>query len=478
MHDEASPVLATWGPGIAYSRLLRLKSGPDVPLPSLAVECELCEGWEVDAEGAFVFRLRSDVTWQNLMPVNGRRLEAEDIVFSYERQAQPDRPNAALLGAIDSLEARDRSTLRISLSVPDADFMLSLAHGHTKIVAPEAVALNGDLRDGPTVGSGPWTLTETSPDAVHQFGRNPSYFEVGLPLVDKLAIHIIPDPAIRSAAFRVGSLDLEQMDGPQWVDYRKRTPTAPFLLVPDPTAGLEIGLNAASPPFDNLGVRRAAFQAMDPWTAVVEVWLGNAFPAPGFPVAAPDWLLPEDELREYFAGPTKARALLREAGADLPVPVVIKVGDFGDGYQAHAGRMADEMRKVGFDPEIQVVNRRAFGDEVWSGGDYEMFVGPPAPSATPNGYLLPVLHSRGRLNTTGVADLELDRLIEEQAQERDPAARRELVRDIQRRVLDQAYRFMPAARISVWTWSDRVQDFHPNFAAFEYSHWSRVWIKE
>ena len=478
VHDEASPVLATWGPGIAYSRLMRFQSGPDVRLPSLAVECELCDGWELESDGTFVFRLRSDVTWQDLKPVNGRRLIAEDIVFSYERQGQPDRPNAALLGAIDSLEETDQKTLRISLSVPDADFMLSLAHGHSKIVAPEAVALNGDLRDGPTIGSGPWTLTETSPNAVHEFRRNPTYFEASLPLVDKLSIHIIPDPTIRRAAFRVGSLDLEQVDGPQWDEYRQRTPTAPFLAVPDPTSGLEIGLNAGSPPFGDLSVRRAAFQAMDPWSAIEEVWLGYAFPAPGFPVAVPDWLLPEEELRKYFDRPTKARELLREAGVNLPVRVVIKVGDFGDAYRAHAGRIADEMRRVGFDPETQVVNRRAFGDEVWSGGAYEMFVGPPAPSATPNGYLLPVLHSRGRLNTTGVVDLELDRLIEEQAQERDPAVRRELVLAIQRRVLDNAFRFMPAARVSVWTWSDRVQDFHPNFAAFEYSHWSRVWIKQ
>lgn len=478
VHDEASPILATWGPGIAYSRLMRLQSGPDVRLPSLAVECELCESWELDAEGAFVFQLRADVTWQDLVPVNGRVLTAEDVAFSYERQSQPDRPNAALLRMIDGVETRGLRTLRISLSVPDADFMLSLAHGHSKIVAPESVSLNTDLRDGPTVGSGPWTFIETRPDAFHEFSRNPTYFEASLPLVDKLSIHIVPDSAIRHAAFRVGSLDFEQMDGPKWKEYRQRTPTAPFQLIPDPTAGLEIGLNAGSSPFDDLSVRRAVFQAIDPWSAIDEVWHGNAFMAPGSPIAAPEWLLPEDELRKYFAGPMKARELLREADVDMPVPVVIKVGDFGDAYQAHAARITDEMRRVGFDPKTQIINRRAFGDDVWSGGNYEMFIGPPAPSATPNGYLLPVLHSRGRLNTAGIVDLELDRLIEEQAQEQDPAIRRELVLAIQRRVLDNAYRFMPAAQISVWTWSRRVQNFHPNFAAFEYSHWSRVWIKE
>ncbi len=457
---------------------MRLRSGPDVPLPSLAVECELCERWEMDDDGAFVFRLRPGVTWQDVEPVNGRVLTAGDVIYSYERQSQNDRPNAVLLGAIDALEALDEGTLRVSLSLPDADFLLSLAHGHSKIVAPEAVALNGDLRDGPTVGSGPWTLVETGPDSIHAFSRNPSYFEKGLPLIDRLLIHVITDPTVRSAAFRVGSIDVEQMDGAEWMSYRQRNPSAPFLAAPEPTGGVEVGLNADLPPFDDVRVRRAAFLAMDPWGAIDDVWMGSAFPAPGFHLASPDWLLPDDELRSYFDDPPGARELLGEAGVYLPLPVVIRVGDFGDGYLSHAERIADEMRGVGFDADVEVMNRRAFGDEVWSGGMYQMFVGPPAPSATPNGYLLPVLHSRGRLNTMGAADAELDGLIEEQAVEGDPAARREAILAIQRRALGEAYRFMPAARISIWTWSDRLRGFHPNFAAFEYSHWSRVWLSE
>ena len=456
---------------------MRLQTGPDVPLPSLAVECELCASWEMDDDGAFVFRLRPDVAWQDTAPVGGRDLTAHDIVYSYERQSHPDRPNAALLGAIATVEATDEVTLRISLSVPDADFLLSLAHGHSKIVAPEAVAINGDLKDGPTIGSSPWTLTETSPNSLHTFNRNPSYFEDGFPLVDRLLVHVLTDPVVRRAAFRAGSVDLEQMDGKEWAEYKLRRPSAPYLRIPEPTTGLEIGLNAGKPPFDDVEVRRAMFQAIDPWQAIEDVWLGDAFPAPGFQVAASDWILAEGELRRYFADPGRAMDLLGQAEVSLPVPVVMKVGDFGEAYQSHAERMAEEMRLVGFDVDMEVVNRRTFGDDVWSGGAYEMFVGPTAPSATPNGYLLPVLHSRGHLNTTGVVDSELDILVEEQARELDPTARRGLILAIQRRVLGEAYRFMPAARIAIWTWSDRVQGFHPNFAAYEYSHWTRVWLR-
>ena len=87
-----------------------------------------------------------------------------------------------------------------------------------------------------------------------------------------------------------------------------------------------------------------------------------------------------------------------------------------------------------------------------------------------------MLHSDGIWNTTGHRDDVLDELLEAQAVEYDPEKRSELVRSIQERVLDQGYRFMPAAREAIWTWLDHVMDFHPNFSAYEYHHWTRVWV--
>ena len=478
VHQEASPALSTWGPGVAYSRLLRFKAGPDVEHPSLAVECELCESWTMEDQRTFVFGLRRGVQWQDIEPVDGRELTADDVVFSYDRQRQKDWPNAALLGAVGEVEAVSPDKVRITLAVPDADFMVSIADGRSKIVAREAVELNGHLRNGPTIGTGPWVLTQTRPNLSHAFEANPSYFEEGLPFVSNLNIYIITDGPTREAAFRVRVLDVHQMEPREWREFQQQHSQAQSLLFQEAGVGLEVGLKTSRPPFDDVRVRRAAFQAMDPWGAIEEVWLGSAYVSLGFPVADAGWLLEEDELRGFFGRPEVARDLLREAGVDLSVPVGIKVGDFGDQYIAHARRIADEMTAVGFRTTVDVINRRAFGEEVWLGGDYQVFVGPPPPVATPNGYLLPVLHSRGFWNTTEHGDDELDRLLEAQAREFDGGRRKELLLEVQRRALDGAYRFMPATRVSIWAWWPRVRNFHPNFAGLEYSHWSRVWLEE
>lgn len=478
VHQEASPALSTWGPGLVYSRLLRLKSGSEVELPSMAVECELCHAWEMEDERTFVFYLREEVRWHDLDPVNGRGLVAEDLIYSYTRQRRPEFPNAALLQRVKGMQAPGTTILRFSLTLPDADFLLSLADGRSKIVAREAVELNGDLLNGPTIGSGPWILEGSDPDVAHVFDRNPIYFERDFPFVDRLVIQVIPDRATRDAAFAVGSTDIHQMSPEAWSQLSQQRPDVESVVTPNPGSGLEVALNTARPPFGDVRVRRAVFQATDPWRAIEEIWLGSASVGLGLPAVGPDWLLGETDLMAFFGRPDAARDLLMEAGVTTPVPVTIKVGDFSDAYMAHARRIVEEMASVGFAPLLETVNRLSFADDVWLGGDYQMFVGPIAPLTTPNAYLFNVLHSQGLWNTTGHADEELDRLILAQARESNPVERARLAREVQLRALEGAYRFMPASQDLIWAWWPRIRNFHPNFAALEYSHWSRVWIEE
>lgn len=476
VHLDVSPSLSTWGPGIVYSRLLRLKSGPDVALPSLAVECDLCASWTMESPTTYRFDLRPDARWQDIGPVYARAVNAEDVVFSYLRQSGPELPNSALLYNVAELRNVEPFTINITLDSPDADALLAFADGHSKIVAREAVEVNGDLREGPTVGSGPWALEDTSTDDKHEFSPNPSYYEQDLPLLDKLNILIMTDEGTRNAAFQTGMIDVMNMGADEWATYTERFPFAPFIKAPQPGVGAEIAFKTIEPPFDNLEVRRAAILAMEPFKAIDEHWGGFGFVGQGFAAASPEWLIPEKDLARRFDRRSDAETVLRNSGVTVPIPVVITVGDFGDAYTSHAHAISVELQALGFEVETEIVNRREFGERVWLGGEYQLMLGPPAPITAPNGFLFPVLHSEGIWNTTGHRDDILDELIEAQAVEFDPGKRAELIRSIQERVLDQGYRFMPAAREAIWTWRDHVMDFHPNFSAYEYHHWARVWL--
>ena len=410
VHLDVSPALAIWGPGIAYSRLLRLKSGPDIQLPSMELECDMCESWTMETPTSFVFHLRPDARWHDIDPVNGRSVEAQDLVFSYTRQGNPDFPNAPLLHNVDSVHALHPKKLRVSFRSPDADALIPFAEGHSKIVAREAVELTGDLRNGPTIGSGPWILDQTS-DGSHTFSRNPGYYEPGLPLVSRVNVMVLPDDPTQLAAFQTGLTDVIQMSPKAWSDHLAHTPDARHIAVRQPGVGVEIAFKTTIPPFDDVQTRRAALLALDPLKAIDEHWGGFAFIGPGFPVASSDWLLTDADLAGRFGRPYDARKLLEDAGVDAAIPVTITVGDFGEAYLSHVHAISTELMSVGFATEVEIVNRRDFGERVWLGGDYQLMVGPPAPVTVPNGYLLPVLHSKGRWNTTGHSDRELDKLL-------------------------------------------------------------------
>lgn len=475
VHLSPSQVLASWGPGIVYSRLLRFQSGPEVETPSQATECDLCESWEQVDSTNYLFRLREGVLWQDVTPVNGRELVAQDVLYSLRRQLTPSYPNAGILDAIHTMEAEDRYTLRITLRSPDADFLASLASGLTKVVAREAVELHGDLREGPVIGSGPWQWDGTRDETGYFFSANPTYYEPGLPALDRLNLITIVDEFTRMAAFRTRKLDLLETAPADFNTIREGHADVGYRAYREAGAGLELALNTKSPPLNDLGVRRAVFAALDPWEARDAVWDGLGFVSLGMPVAGPGWLLPEDEMRAYLAD-SGARGMVNDL-PDGSRELTLTIADYGDAYLAYGEHLAKQLRRVGFRVDTRTVNPTDYPHQVWYGGDYQAFVGPIAPMSTPNMYLKSVLHSGGEWNTHGYASDALDALIDEQAAEQDPIRRQEIALDIQRHVMEQAVRFMPQTRQSTWVWWPWVEGFHANLSFGEYFHLARLRVE-
>ena len=89
-----------------------------------------------------------------------------------------------------------------------------------------------------------------------------------------------------------------------------------------------------------------------------------------------------------------------------------------------------------------------------------------------------VHHSAGERNTTGYSTPELDGLIEAQAREANPTARKALVRQAQQRIMEGAHRFNAATSISHWMWWPHVHDFAPNLARGENWFLTQVWLTE
>ena len=488
LHREYQETLAAPGTGLAYSRLLRVRSGPATAAGGggLALECDLCQSWELTSDWTYRFTLRPDVHWHNLAPVNGRKLTAHDLAYSYARLRTPGWPGAARFAdrGLGEIAALDDHTLQVSMDFLDSDGLLALADGHSKIIAPEVAAPDAALKSAPVIGTGPW-LWEDTPDG-GRFRRNPDYFIPELPYLDELTIKAVKQPegngAVnrrRLALYRARLVDVIVAPPTDWQALHNSNAEFNARVSQQPEIGIALALNTQAQPLDNLDLRRAVFKALDPWEYVDLTWDGQGGVGLGWPLPDPDWQLTRSELHaDYLADPSAARDLLAANGIHQPLPLELAVADLGPQYRALGERVAADLQAVGFAPTIQLTPAQElpallFGPE----RDYQLALGPLPPQPTANGYLYALLHSRGPGNVAGHKDAALDTLIERQAAELDPARRRELLRETQRRVMEQGYMFSPITGSYRWVFDWNLKNFYPNTALGEYHYWAEAWLE-
>src|SRR5262249_50746517 len=150
--------------------------GTDVAPSVIIAMGDLAESWQQADDTTWIFKLRSGVKWQNIAPVNGRDLLAEDVVYSFNRQ-NPEQINSSRLDGIPKFEAPDKSTVKLTLARPNADLLASLSACQNKVVPREVVEQKGDLKEGPLIGTGPWILEKWDPaDGRATLRKNPDYF--------------------------------------------------------------------------------------------------------------------------------------------------------------------------------------------------------------------------------------------------------------------------------------------------------------
>ena len=154
------------------------------------------------------------------------------------------------------------------------------------------------------------------------------------------------------------------------------------------------------------------------------------------------------------------------------------VADFGDNYLRYGEGVRDQLQAVGFQVEMTPLNPTLYNAQVWRDGLFQAYLGPPPPVNGPNGYLYGMVRTDGRWSKTRFSDTAIDDSIDLQSSELDGIKRQGIVEEISERLLSDGVRFMPAAQVQAWSWWPRVKNLHMNFANYEYSFWSRVWIEE
>jgi len=183
-----------------YEKLIGLKPRLDSPVGEIAPV--LAESWKASADlTTYTFKLRQGIKWQNLPPVNGRELVADDVVFSIERNMKPDSIRYVDYQQIDSVTAPDKYTIVMKLKSPNAWALNDIFTRPDYVVARELVAQESDgILKLKAIGTGPFIIKNYEFRRSGTFVRNPNYWDKDikgnpLPYVDAVEQTYLTDTA-------------------------------------------------------------------------------------------------------------------------------------------------------------------------------------------------------------------------------------------------------------------------------------------
>ncbi|HEX2017968.1 MAG TPA: ABC transporter substrate-binding protein [Aurantimonas sp.] len=349
-----------------YNRLTEFKKGTTEAEPGLA------ESWEVSEDGLeYTFKLRPGVKWHsNDAFTPTRDLNADDVIFSFERQGNADHPyhqyvpgasweyynSMSMPELVESVEKVDDMTVRFTLKRPEAPFIANLAMPFASILSKEyadQLAENNQqaqLNQAP-IGTGPFEFVAYQPDAVIRYESFDEYWD-GVQPIDDLVFAITTDASVRQQRLLAGECHI--MSYPNPADLESLQNNADLTVMEQ--EGLNVGYfayNTQQEPFDRPEVRRALNMAINKQAIIDAVYQGAGEVAKA-PIPPTMWSY-NDALEDDKYDPEAAKAALEEAGV-TDLSMKIWAMPVSRPYNPNARRMAELMQAdfgaIGVDVEI------------------------------------------------------------------------------------------------------------------------------
>jgi peptide/nickel transport system substrate-binding protein len=385
----------------------------------------LAERWEMEGDEVYIFHLRDGVIWHD-----GEELTADDVVFTvdYIKEHPYQWVDS---GIIESAEALDDHTVKVTLSEPYAPFLDQVAG--TLPILPEHIWAEVDdpvnYRDQEAlVGTGPYTLAVDDYDMVQGTYRYVAYqdYYLGEPMVSELRFVKISAPNA-AAELLQGNVNTAGIE-PEMIDQLEGS--FEILSVPAHWWNYKLMINHQKEPMSDESFRQALAYAIDRDELVEIAARGYGLAgSPGFVPPDNDWYNPE--IDDYYPhDPAKAEELLDDAGYDgETIELIVKGGD------AEAERIGElieaDLEAVGIDVDLRTMDSKTVDSKVkdW---DFDLAVsGHGGVIGDPNFLASNTIDMESFNSARYDDDSELTALLEEQMTETDEDARHDLIDDAQ-----------------------------------------------
>ena len=282
----------------------------DIDFATLQPKPKLAESFEFRDPTTLVLNIRKNVVFHD-----GVALDADAVKFNFTHMMT--NPASAVKGEISTLksvEVEGPMRVVLKLSQPDVSALLNLTDRSGMMSSPKAITERGADYDRNPVGTGQYVFQRWDDANKLVMTRNPNYWQPGLPKLDAIEFRIIPDTNTGLRAVYAGECDLVYRVSPQQIPAIDRA--ANVVKHVDP--GLytqQLFFNNAKPPMDDVRVRQAINYAIDrvAYTKAIAAGYGQ----PAYTSVPPGhWAYDEKAASYYQYDPDKAKALLKEAGAE------------------------------------------------------------------------------------------------------------------------------------------------------------------
>lgn len=175
--------------------------------PNGDIEPMLATEWTYNDDNTeLTLKLRDDVTFSD-----GAKFDAEAVKANIEHFKTAGGPQGSTLGAVESVDVADATTVKLNLSDPDPALLIYLTNAAGLMGSPEALGTD-DIKTKP-VGSGPYTLDPSSvTGSEYVFVKKADYWNKDLQHYDKIIFKVLPDVTARYNALVSGQVDIAPLD--------------------------------------------------------------------------------------------------------------------------------------------------------------------------------------------------------------------------------------------------------------------------
>jgi ABC-type transport system substrate-binding protein len=359
--------------GHIFNGLVKYDQATNKIVPDAASE------WNVSSDGTvFTFKLRPGINFQK----NYGPLTSADVKYSLDRVLDPKGGSkyTGQLAGLKSVDTPDPQTVVITLEKPNSGFLHKVtAFNQGWIVPKKAVEERGEKFKLDPVGSGPFVFEKWSAGTEVRLSANKDYFE-GAPKLDGILFRVIRDETAAAIALEKREVDIfYALQQPEIIDRLKKVSGIAVMNRPA-NHTINLVLNTTIKPLNDPRVRQAMAHALNRKGLIDGFFKGTKGEANS--VLTSSFAEFTDDVAKYPYDPEKAKALLKEAGVPSFKFEITAVGL--SPYDKIVVPMADDLRQVGIETTLKVLERGAYTQARNSGNVQSCItgvVGPPDPDS-------------------------------------------------------------------------------------------------